>query len=222
MKDKRAIYLTKVVIVTFASLFMGLGISMIYKANIGSDPGGILVQAISFLTGLSVGLADILFFTSIIVVFAFITPKRINMSTLIQTFFVGTGVDLANKIVYLLPDFSLWGNIVLNILGSVVVGIAIAIYLPCAIGASPFDMVVLFICDVTHRSYKWGCYATYLLFGITGILLGGVWGVGSIIAMLVTGYVADILLHPFEKLYSHWFLKPEETPAEIPAEATQK
>lgn len=196
--------------VLFCALLMGFGISMFYTSGLGSDPISTFIEAIAVIFGLQSGTASILVNLIVVAIFFFIRRRLINIGTFIQTFCVGTGINLGMGFWHgIWPESAgLVANIAISIIGAVLIGVSIALYLPLDIGASPNDILVLTTCDVIHKSYKWGFYTVYAIFLTTGILLGGVWGVGTIIAMVVTGLVTDLLLPPVRKLATKIFREP--------------
>lgn len=192
---------------------MGIGISMYYVSGLGSDPISTFMEAISILTGLASGTVSILMNLLILVVFFCVKSKRgmINIGSFVQTFCVGVGINGGMDFWYsVLPqNMGLVGNLTLSVVGAVLIGISLALYLPCDMGASATDIMILTVCGIIKKSYKWGFYIVYALFMVAGILLGGTWGLGTVVALILTGFTADLLMPRTRALFTKWFTKVE-------------
>lgn len=215
MKSKAAIILTKCSIISLSALVMGLGVSLVIKANIGADPIDVFMQAVSFRTGLPLGAASMLFSVALVAGFYAAKPSRVGIGTVLQAVVVGVGIDLSNLFVAAIPnDLTLWQRIPLCALGALIIGVCVAVYLPCDLGVSPIDLAILFARDHLKGSFKLGLFLVYAILMVLGIVLGGVWGIGTVIAMTVTGFSADYLLRVFTRLYARWFPVPQTEPSE--------
>lgn len=196
----------KLLIVFCAALLMGFGISMYYVSGLGSDPISTFLEALATLFGLQSGTMSILMNLLVVAIFLFFKRKLIHVGTFLQTFFVGTGINLGMMFWHSVwSSQQLWANLLLSVVGAVLIGVSLALYLPCNMGASPTDILVLSVCGLIKKSYKWGFYTIYAISLTLGILLGGVWGAGTLISLVLTGWVADSLIPRTGKLFAQWF-----------------
>lgn len=191
-----ALLLPKILINFVAALQMGVGISLYYTANLGADPYSTFLAAISAKIGLSVGATTSLFSCVIGLIFLLFRRKLVHVGTFIQSIFVGVGIDIGMWLwPRLLPaQFPFAAAVAMCFCASAICGTALALYLACELGASPVDMLILTVAEWLKKSYKWGFYFVYAVFMLTGILLGGRRGLGTVIALVCTGPITDFLI----------------------------
>lgn len=200
MKQKKALLFTlKSLIILFAACMMGMGVALFYTVNIGADPYSVFTEGISLWLHITPGNATTLFNCFVVLIFLFANRRMIHMGTLINAVFVGTGINLGMWAwAQLLPQPpGLLSAVFLCILASVICGNALALYLACDFGASAVDMTILALAGLMHKSYKWGFYLLYAVFLLAGALLGGRWGVGTLISLLLTGAITDCMIPRF-------------------------
>ena len=200
-------FLPRAALVALSAALMGLGISLYYLAGAGSDPMSVLVQAVSLHTGLSVGVGNTLVNALLVAAFFFLTRRRLGWGTLIQALLVGPCINLFLPLLgRLLPGpLPLWAGLLLCLPAAFLVGLSVAVYLPCDLGASAMDLLILAVADWTRGSYRRGSWLTYLLFFAAGALLGGQWGLGTLVAVFGTGVVADWLIPRLARAEGRWF-----------------
>lgn len=167
----------------------GTGEALLITADIGQTPGTVLAQGIQNLTGDSIGWTS--FYISIGVMFLWI-PLRIKLGigTVFNIILVSVAIDVMSP---LMPQPDSYGISVIQVLfGILVIGLGSAFYIPSNLGPGPRDGLM------TGLHYRTGVAIGQVRFGIeailliSGWLLGGSVGLGTVLVTLLIGEVVAI------------------------------
>ncbi|WP_353814679.1 YczE/YyaS/YitT family protein [Agromyces sp. SYSU T00266] len=169
----------------FGGLYLyGLGIALIVRGELGVAPWDVLTQGIAKQTGLGFGLITVI--TSGIVLLLWIPIRqKPGFGTLMNALLVGPFADLS---LWMIPTgLDLWLRIVMLFGGIVVLAAATGLYIGAHFGPGPRDGLMTGL----HRRTGWkiwivrtGIEVTVL---VTGFLLGGNVGVGTLAFALLIG-----------------------------------
>ncbi len=169
----------------FVGLYLyGLGIALIVRGELGVAPWDVLTQGIAKQTGLGFGLITVI--TSGIVLLLWIPIRqRPGFGTLMNALLVGPFADLS---FWMIPTgLDLWLRIVMLFGGIVVLAAATGLYIGAHFGPGPRDGLMTGL----HRRTGWriwivrtGIEVTVL---VTGFLLGGNVGIGTLAFALLIG-----------------------------------
>jgi uncharacterized membrane protein YczE len=187
----------------------GFGLALFVRANLGMGPWDAFHQGLGFQTGLSIGTASII--TGLFILLLWIPLKeRPGLGTIGNVLTIGPAMDVG---LWLLPTEveSYWLRGLMLLAGMACVGIGSALYLPAGLGAGPRDGLMLGL----NRKTGWSIRLSRSLveasaLGI-GILMGGKFGIGTIVFALGIGPVVQ-----FSLAHAHRFLpdfrlpKPEK------------
>ncbi len=181
---------------------IGIAMALMTKGNVGTDPITLLINGVARKFNISSGwAANILnvFYLAILLIFY---RKVIRISTLLSVLFMGSFMDFGlwvlNGVMPNEPNF--WVGLVLNIVGVVLLGASIGIYLSVGYGSSPADGMVLWIQSLIKLRYQYCSWIFYAICCIVGILLGEMIGVGTVIALVLVGVVCDRTLQCMKKI----------------------
>jgi uncharacterized membrane protein YczE len=183
----------------------GFGLALFVRANLGMGPWDAFHQGLGFQTGLSIGTASII--TGLFILLLWIPLKeRPGFGTIGNVLTVGPFTDLG---LWLLPAEieSYWLRGAMLLTGMACVGIGSALYLPAGLGAGPRDGLMLGL----NRKTGWSIRLSRSLveasaLGI-GILMGGKFGIGTIVFALGIGPVVQ-----FSLAHSHRFVPDYRLP----------
>ncbi|WP_400997091.1 YitT family protein [Agromyces sp. GXQ0307] len=169
----------------FVGLYLyGLGIALIVRGELGVAPWDVLTQGIAKQTGLGFGLITVI--TSGIVLLLWIPIRqRPGFGTLMNALLVGPFADLS---LWMIPTgLDLWLRIVMLFGGILVLAVATGLYIGAHFGPGPRDGLMTGL----HRRTGWkiwivrtGIELTVL---VTGFLLGGNVGIGTLAFALLIG-----------------------------------
>lgn len=178
-----------------------IGVALYLKTNIGSDPFTVFTQGLAFLLKTTPGKANMLILFVLFCIILLVERSRINVGTIICLVGVGPIIDLGIKAVSFLPIAS--ANIIIKallvVLGCVIIAIGFSILSASNVGMAPNDIIPFIIKDKTNFQYRWIRMALDAVFLIIGFALGGIFGIGTILSVLLTGPIIQFCLPYGEK-----------------------
>lgn len=182
----------KEIVLKFVRLFVGyfvcaIGMVMTINANLGVAPWDVLHQGIGNITGLTIGKASIILGLIIVIIDA-VFGQNIGWGTLFNMVFIGIFVDVI-MINNLIPTFSSFiPSLIMMLLGMLVLGYGIFIYIGTGLGAGPRDGLMVVLTRKTKKSVRFVKNSLEILAIIIGYFLGGSVGIGTAIMSIAGGY----------------------------------
>ena len=165
-----------------------LGIVMTINANLGLAPWDILHQGLSKTFGITIGLANILL-GLIIIILEIVTGENVGWATIMNMLLIGTFVDIL-MLNNLIPTFTgLFPNLLMILLGLLIQGTGCWIYLSVGLGAGPRDGLMVILTKGTGKPVRFTKGSVEVLATVTGYLLGGSIGIGTIIMAFFGGNI---------------------------------
>ncbi len=180
-------------------IIMALGISMTIKGQrLGIGPWDVLHIGLYKKFGLSIGTWNIITGLLIISIVSFIVREWPKLGTWINIVTIGVCIDLFN---WLLPEITtLWGQIIIFILGIIVMGYGAGIYVSPIMGAGPRDSLMLLLVDKFGFTIKGIRTTIEVVVAILGWLLGGPIGIGTVMIALFIGQIIHYALPQSQKV----------------------
>lgn len=168
----------------------GVGIGLMLRSGLGLPPWDVLHQGLTEQFGLTVGV------WSIIVSFAVLTlwlplRERYGLGTLLNAVIIGAVIDVT---VLLIPGpINVWLDSLMLAGGILAIGLASGLYIGANLGPGPRDGLMTAIArrGPSIRTTRWGLEIVVL---ITGILMGGTFGVGTIAFAVFIGPLVQFFL----------------------------
>ncbi|GAA0714206.1 membrane protein [Paraclostridium ghonii] len=192
------------------------GVALYLRTNIGSDPFTIFTQGLALTlnnvgVNATTGTANRIILVILFAIIFLVQKKYIKIGTFICAIGIGPIIDMAVNVVsyFQIQNCSYAGKIALVVLGCLVIAIGFSILSSTNVGMAPNDIIPFIIKDKIKLEYRWirmGFDATFL---IAGYLLGGTVGLGTVIAMLITGPFIQTCLPYGEKIVN--FILAEES-----------
>jgi uncharacterized membrane protein YczE len=184
-------------------VLVGIGLGMMIDAGFGVAPPDALFTALSRTSGLSVG--TVLLLASILMVLmSWALGLKPAIGTLISFVGIAGVVDLTRLILGAMeaPEWSVGARIALWIVGLLLFSSGILGIFSSDLGASPYDQVVRAIAFRTGRSLGFARLAVDAIALLTAIVLGGAWGVGTMIILIAIPLALNLVL-PHIKRHVH-------------------
>ncbi len=197
----------KSLIVFLGMIFMGLGINLIIYANIGVDPFTTGVMGVFKLINkygeYTFGNAQIVINVVFLTIAFFLNRKKIGYGTLISAVFIGFSVDLWRIVLIanLPSEISFVSSLLVLILGCIVIGTGIAIYISPDFGLGAGEILPMIASEKTGWKFKYLKIGGDFLFFLIGVSLGAVYGVGTIISLVLIGPIVQQLLPLTKKIF---------------------
>lgn len=169
----------------------GVGLALTVEADLGADPWTVFHQGVADLSGLSIGSITILTGLAVLGVLRLLN-EPLGVGTIANAVIVGIAIDAT---LWLVPDVeALAPRIALLVAAPVVVGAASAIYLGSGCGPGPRDGVMTALARRGIATWKarTGVELTAL---VTGIILGGTFGLGTLWMAASIGPCVQFFLH---------------------------
>jgi len=183
-------YIIRILITAVALTIVGVGIGIFLFSGLGVDPGSVLITGISNALNVSFGVASAIINFLILAVVFFIDKKYVNIASVLAIIVIGFTADATNSALanIIMPEqMNIALSFVFIIVGCTIVGFAVAAYIRADLGVSAFDLVSEIISDKLKLPYRWVRIAGDLTYIAVGFLLGGVVGVGTLVAGVLTG-----------------------------------
>ena len=176
----------------------GLSLTLLLRADLGLDPWDVFHQGLAETIGWSLGATIVL--TSFAVLALWIPLReRPGIGTVANAVMVGLGVVVFSAII---PEAEpLWLRWVVLALGVVGNGIATGMYIGAGLGPGPRDGLMTGIAR-RHGSIRVVRTSIEIAVLVTGIALGGTFGIGTIVYAVSIGPLAHVFLPIFNRLAS--------------------
>lgn len=189
-------------------LFVGLtiahlGVTMFLLADLGADPFNVLVQGLfkqlSGLTGwafLTHGRVHIAVCFVIIIVLLITDKSYIKLGTIVCMVFGGPIIDffslLLSPLFNAVDSFALM--LLLLALGCVILAYGMTIVIKSDAGTGPNDLVAVVISDKLKKKFSIIRVIVDFSFVAAGFLMGGIFGIGTLVCAFLVGPVAGVFL----------------------------
>jgi uncharacterized membrane protein YczE len=174
----------------------GLSGALQVRSGLGLDPWDVLHQGISKHTGLAIG--TVLIIVGAVVLLGWIPLRQWpGIGTVSNVVLIGLSMNVSLE---LLPHVSaLPWRIVDMVSGVVLCGIATGMYIGANLGPGPRDGLMTGLARRTGRSIRLTRTAIEVTVLVTGWLLGGTVGIGTVVFAVSIGPLAQIFLPMFDR-----------------------
>ena len=204
----RAIWARRIVQLLLGLFVYGIGLALMVRAGIGVAPWDVLSQGISQRTGLPFGLVTNIVGALVLLLWIPIRV-RVGFGTVANVLLIGTSAQLGLNVI---PQQTVpWIQGLVFAGGLALVAVATGLYIGARLGPGPRDGLMTGL----HRRTGWPIWIVRtgieLIVLIAGILLGGQFGIGTILFALLIGPMVGVALP---------LLRVPETPKEEGEEAT--
>ncbi|WP_280856353.1 hypothetical protein [Streptomyces sp. SAI-144] len=180
-------------------LYVGLALygassALLVEAGLGLEPWGVLHQGLAELTGLSIGVVSIVVGAAVLLLWIPLR-QRPGLGTVSNVFVVGIAMDATLAAV---PEaHGLAVRIPLLLAGIVLNGVATGLYIAARFGPGPRDGLMTGLHRRTGRSIRLMRTAIEVAVVVTGFVLGGTIGIGTVLYAVSIGPLAQLFLRIF-------------------------
>ncbi|MET9978575.1 YitT family protein [Streptomyces microflavus] len=189
-------HLTRRLVQLYAGLALyGASSALLVRAGLGLEPWGVLHHGLTELTGISIGVVSIIV-GAIVLLLWIPLRQRPGLGTVSNVFVVGLAMDGTLALVGGLDGLGI--RIPVMVLGIVLNGVATGLYISARFGPGPRDGLMTGLNRVTGRSIRLVRTAIEVAVVVTGFLLGGSLGAGTVLYALAIGPLAQLFLRVFE------------------------
>lgn len=203
--------LVRLLILIFGLALFALGICMCVNANLGLAPWDIFHQGISRNTGLTLGMSSLVV-GLVILIFNFILKEKVGIGTILNVFLIGIIMDIIFKYKIVPEAKDTFSGLLLLIGGGAVIGLASYFYMTPGLGAGPRDGLMVILTKRTGIDVAIVRNSIETIAAISGYLMGGSLGLGTVISALTLGYWVKLAFRLFNtdiKSIKHDYLDKE-------------
>ncbi len=181
-------------------VMLSLGVAVMVQAHVGLGPWDVLHQGVSTLVGIPIGMASIVVGLGIMLLWIPL-GERPALGTLLNIIFIGVLVDTFMLLVPSVDSSNLLPAVMMlpaqlgqMVLGVIVMGVGVGLYLSAGVGAGPRDGVMMGL--VRHTGLSVRVIRTFMELIALGVgwLLGGTVGLGTLIFAFGIGPVVQSTL----------------------------
>lgn len=185
-----------------------LGVTLFMLTNLGSDPFNVFVQGLNRLTPFSHGITHMCMCFLIILILLFVDRGYIKAGTLVCMLLGGPIID---GFTYLLGDLineSMYLPVRLLIVTAacLILAFGMTIVIQSDAGTGPNDLVAVAISEKLYKPFGMVRVIVDFSFVLIGVLLGGVFGVGTLFCAFLVGTAAGVFM-PVSRQIVEWILE---------------
>ncbi len=173
-------------------IVMSLGIVLMIEANLGVAPWDVLHIGLTKQFGLTVGSWSIIMGFCIITVTSLLTKQLPMLGAFINMVLVGAFIDIYR--IFIETPATTWGQYVMLLVGVIVCGYGIGLYIAPRCGAGPRDSLMIAITDLSGWKVQHVRFVMEICVLLIGWLLGGPVFIGTVIFSLMIGNVVGYTL----------------------------
>ena len=202
----------RIIIFLIGMSIIQFGVALFLRMNIGSDPFTVFTQGLAnTLNNLGVnattGTANRIILIVLFSIILLLNKSHIKIGTMICVVGVGPIIDLGVSMVSILPveSYNYLLKMFLIALGCFIIAIGFSMLSATKVGVAPNDIIPFIIKERTNWEYRWIRILMAAVLLISGFMLGGTVGVGTIIAMATTGPFIQLCL-PYGEKFTNFIL----------------
>lgn len=185
--------------VIFAVIMCAAGVQFLIMAGWGLDPLTAFESALANKLDITLGRASLLFEGMTFVFFFFVNRKLLKFGSFAFCFGIGPCIDFWGSVFSGIGEGgSLQERFLFLIIGSVLIIVGIAYYVPLNFGLQSLDMYSVSVAGALHKKYGVGLTITYSVMVAGAMALGVYPGITTLIAMTAYGYCIDKVRKFFE------------------------
>ncbi len=189
----------KIIIIVIGSIIAAYGITLALYAGFGGATLAVLWQGISGTFHISIGLASLIV-AIIMIVFAFFYDRsQIHIGTILYQIVYSLCVDLfANAHVY---STHLWVNALIMLLGVMLFAVGTGFYAAASLGRGSYEALTFSLAEKNGWQVKVVRMILDIVMVIAGVLLGGKFGICTIVTIIISGPVIQFTASKTKKIF---------------------
>ncbi|MFA8440006.1 YitT family protein [Pueribacillus sp. YX66] len=192
-------------VIRWAAFFIGIaimafGIALTIKAELGIAPWDVLHIGLMLKFGLTVGSWSIIVGFFILTVSSLLVKRLPKLGAFLNMLFVGIFIDLFLYLPIIVTPAFFVGKLIMLIVGVIVCGMGMGIYISSDHGAGPRDSLMLALTELTKFKVQHVRLAMEVIVLCIGWLLGGPVFIGTVIVTVTIGPVVGYTLPFFRNM----------------------
>lgn len=186
-----------IIYLTLGYVLTAVAVVVMVNSNAGLSPWDVLHQGLSKTTGMTMGQASML--VGVIVIAVSISlGENLGWGTIGNIFVPGILIDVIDSMNIIPITHDLFLGVVMTVLGLVIMALATVSYLIPAMGCGSRDGLMIALHKKTGKSIGMLRAIMEICAVVVGYLLGGTFGIGTIISAFCFGYLLEIVFKIFK------------------------
>ncbi|MEG0962149.1 MAG: hypothetical protein RR139_00400 [Lachnospiraceae bacterium] len=189
-------------LIFLAMNLVGVGVALFLENQLGSDSIALLCDGIYHVLPVSYGTASLLYNLLIILVALVVARKNIGVGTIAYALLSGYFIDFYCWVLHPLQmgqnHFAI--RFLGYFLGQLCLSLALAILIQLSLGMNALDAVLHKVHEKTKLPYAVLRTGTDFTYSAVGTLLGGTFGVGTVISIASTGFLISCFSKAIQRL----------------------
>lgn len=173
-------YLRRLLLLLGGLAVSAVGITMMLQANVGLEPWSVLQNGMSITFGITYGTAAMIV-GAVVIAIAFFCGESFGIGTLANIFICPMFIDILLYLDWIPLMDALPSGIVMLLAGMELLALGTWLYMKSALGSGPRDALMVVLARKTGRSVGFCRSSVEILAILTGWLLGGQVGIGTVI-----------------------------------------
>lgn len=188
----------KIIIIVIGSIIAAYGITLALYAGFGGATLAVLWQGISRTFHISIGMASLIVAIIMIVFSFFYDRSQIHIGTIIYQLVYSLCIDLfANAHVY---STHLWVNALIMLLGVMLFAVGTGVYAAASLGRGSYEALTFSLAEKNGWQVKAVRMILDIVMVLTGVLLGGKFGICTIVTIIISGPIIQFTASKAKKL----------------------
>ncbi len=194
-------WLGKIVVIVVGSVIAAYGITLALYAGFGGATLAVLWQGISKTAHISIGMASFMVALGMILFVLIYDRSQIHIGTIIYQVVYSGCVDLfANCHRY---SSHMWINFMIMLVGVVLFAIGTGLYASASLGRGSYEAVTFALAEKNKWQVKVVRMISDILVVVIGVLLGGRFGICTIVTVLISGPIIQFVNEKVKQLKKH-------------------
>lgn len=192
-------WMKKIIIIVIGSIIAAYGITLALYAGFGGATLAVLWQGISKTFHISIGMASLIV-AIVMIVFAFFYDRsQIHIGTMLYQIVYSLCVDLfANAHVY---STHLLVNALIMLLGILIFAVGTGFYAAASLGRGSYEALTFSLAEKKGWQVKVVRMILDVVMVIAGVLLGGKFGICTIVTIIISGPVIQFTASKTKKIF---------------------
>lgn len=180
-----------------------LGVTLFLLSDLGTDTFTVFAQGLSVRTGFSVGTMQMTAVCVLMIIMLLTTKGYVKPGTVVCALCGGPIIDFFMWVFgeWINGDSEITVRIISVVLGCMILSLGMSIVINSNAGTGPNDLVAIILTDKFRKiEFRWVRMGCDIFFVVLGYVLGGTVGMGTVVAVFLTGPMVQFWLPKTKKL----------------------
>ena len=181
----------KIVVIVIGSMIAAYGITLALYAGFGGATLAVLWQGLSKTFHMSIGMASFMVALGMILFVVIYDRSQIHIGTVLYQIVYSACVDLfANCHIY---SRYVWVNFLIMLLGVILFAVGTGLYASASLGRGSYEAVTFALAEKNNWQVKIVRMILDIVMVVVGVLLGGKFGICTIVTVIISGPVIQLV-----------------------------